>query len=291
MPKLKANFEADWVAHLRKILVSDQGWSEYEISNFDDREVRCCYYDAQRRRISALPRIIRIADDFQCPPDYLNGWTLLQGKILQGADINPHLSINHMSPLFSDGLLNDWNVHHFHLGTTLHPRNQAYTARTGLLLFAFVSSRFFCAINVYNHQSFEDVNVIESIHRNWPEALRHYRIMSGVSAGMFEPDMRRKIRKANGNILTRTADGTAYGPIGGGVMANGVAPRAMWLADYWQIRIRALQVDFEGKIDDLLPVLKRQGYADEAEIEAELRLAQSEFQIFFPKYSVICNII
>lgn len=288
MPKLKANFEADWIAHLRSHLAT-QGWPAIEIASLDDRDVRLRYFDAQRRRIAPRPRTIQVADDFACPPGHKAGWEALQQKVREGGDINPHLSKGHSSLLNADGLLAEWGVHHFHLGTTPDPKNPSYMSRTGPLLYALVSDQSLCAINIYAHQSFEDNGIVESIHRNWPELIGQYRL-KGVTGGIWTPEQRRALRAKNTNVCMTTSDGTVYMPISGGVMSSGVNAEAVLLADYWHGKIQALQGGFEKQLDALMPTLRQQGYAGEDYIEAELRLSDDGVQVFFPKYHVLANV-
>ena len=289
MPRLKANFEADAIACLRSHLVNVQGWSRAEVAALDDRDVRFHYFDAQRRRIVSRPRTIKVADDFLCPPTSESGWNMLQRKVQNGADINPHLSKGHASLLYPDGLLAEWSVHHFHLGVVPDPKDPAYIERTGPLLYAFVTDNAFCAINIYGHESFESSSVLEGIHRNWPDMISRYRVV-GVTGGTWSQAQRRALRSKNANVCVATADGTVYGPIGGGVMASGVNAEAVRIADAWLFEIRNLQTGFEKELNGLLPTLRRQGYAGEDELEAELRISDGGIQVFFPKYHVLANV-
>ena len=216
MPKLNADFVADWVAMLRSYLIDEQRWPAVEIAALPDGDLPGHYFDAQRRRIASVPRTIEIGDSFVCPPDYEAGWTMLQEKVKKGEDINGHLSMGHISLLNHDGLLAEWGVHHFHLGTTFYPKNPAYADRTGPLLYAIVGNEAFYAINVYDHYSFENIDVLESIHRNWPEMISHYRA-KGVTGGAWNKEQRRALRRKNANVSVTTSDGTVYMPISSGV--------------------------------------------------------------------------
>ena len=177
-------------------------------------------------------------------------------------------------------------MHHFHLGIAPDPKKTAYMGRTAQLLYALVTHDTLCAINIYSHQSFEDNSTLESIHRNWPELISRYRV-KGVSGGSWTVDQRRDLRRKNGNVFTTVPDGTVYMPISGGVMASGVNTEAVKLADYWKMRIQGLQSDFETKLDELLPALRKNGYAEEPEIDAQLKFSKDGVQVFFPKYSVL----
>lgn len=287
MPKLNANFVADWISFLREELICSGAWSVTEITALDDRDVRDRYFDACRlhRRIPATPRKLRVAEEFTCPEAHLAGWQSLRHEVQTGTDINPRLSTRHASLSNPDGLLSEFGVHHFHLGTGQAPESPTYVARTQELLFALVTDTDFCAINVYDHRSFGDQSVLDIIHRNWPELISRYRAL-GVTGGYWTADQRRDLRRGNGNVLTTVADGTVYMPITGGVMMSGVNAEAVRLADYWKMRVQELQKAFESKLEELLPTLRERGYAEEPEVYAQLRFTDGSAHVFFPKYGV-----
>jgi hypothetical protein len=292
MPRLKANFEADWISQMRSHLVNIQGWPAAEVASLDNREVRLRYFDAMRRRIAPRPRLLKIADDFLCPPLQLPGWQLLQQRVQKGEDLNPNLSKRHASLLNLDGLLNEWGVHHFHLGVGPDAKEPAYVGRTGPLLYALVTDEVFLAINIYTHASFEDSAIVESIHRNWPDMISRYRLKAatGFSGEALNPLQRRSLRNHSTNVLFSTADGTVYMPLSGGVMASGITAEATFVSDRWHDKIQRLQPEFEKQLHEVLPTLTKQGYAGEDEIEAELRLSDNGVQVFFPKFGVLVNV-
>jgi hypothetical protein len=289
MPTLKANFVADWIAYVRQDLVNTQGWPASEIAALDHREVRLRYFDAQRRRIAIAPRILRLADDFICPPDHEVGWKALQEQVLKGQDLNPHLSTGHASLLNSDGLLAEWGVHHFHLGTVPHPKQPLFVSRTESLVYAIVRDELFCAINVYTHKNFEESSILESIHRNWPELISRYRMKAVTGVALTQAE-RRTIRRKNGNVLTATKDGTVYMPIGGPTSAAGINFEAIKQADACVDRIQVLQDNIEDKLPEFLPLFEQRGFSGEREIEAELKLSDGGVQIFFPKYQMLAAV-
>ena len=287
--RLKADFEADWVVHLRSELVLAQGWSASEVAALDDREIRYRYLDGQRRRIAIRHRAIQIAREFLCPTQHEPGWRTLQAKALKGEDLNPHLSKRHASLFNSDGLLAEWGVHHFHLGRLADASNPAYVERTGPLLYALVNDQTFYAVNVYSHQDFEDTSVLEIIHNNWPDLISRYRVR-GVTAGNWSAAEKRALRKKNGNVFAAVADGTVYMPISGGVMSSGVIAEAVRLADFGHDRIHALQTSFELKLAELLPTLTKHGYSGEDEVEAQLKFGVNGPQVFFPKFGILATL-
>lgn len=290
MPKLIADFVADWIARLRSYLIDEQRWPAVEVAALPDADLPSHYFDAQRRRIASVPRTIEIGDNFVCPPDYEAGWTMLQEKVRKGEDINSHLSTRHTSLLNPDGLLAEWGVHHLHLGTTLYPKKPAYVDRTGPLLYAIVGNEAFYAINVYDHHSFENIDVVESIHRNWPEMISHYRA-KGVTGGTWDKEQRRALRCKNVNIFVTTSDGTVYMPLSGGIVSSGINMGAIYLADFWFLKIRGFQSDFEKQLTSLLPTLTQNRYAGEGTIEAKLKsFSEENAEVFLPKYDVLAKV-
>jgi hypothetical protein len=131
MVKLKANFESDSIAHLRGRL-TQEGWKADEVSRLDDRDVRNYFFESLRRKLAPQARTLKIADDFQCPVREDAGWKALRDKVQKGEDLNPHLSKGHASLFNNDGLLAEWGVHHFHLGTEPDRDNPYYVERTNI---------------------------------------------------------------------------------------------------------------------------------------------------------------
>src|ERR1700760_855441 len=136
MTTLVADFRADLQAMARQHLTADWGTAVAAIS---DEDILIAYFDALRRRPAMRPRKIWIADDFACPPGYRAGWEQLQKKVIGGGDFGPHLSKGHARLGTLDGLLNEWNVHHLHLGTAPSPRDPYLIERSGPVLFARIT--------------------------------------------------------------------------------------------------------------------------------------------------------
>jgi hypothetical protein len=289
MAKLKADFLADWIAYLRARLIQE-GWSAAEVERLSDSAVPPAFFESRRRKLAQRPRLLNIADSFQCPAADLVGWTALQAKVIAGDNLNPHLSKWHARIDNPDGLLAEWQVHHFHLGVGPDPSDPSYVLRTNSLVFALVDDNTFCAINVYPHQThWEVVDIIETIHRNWPDIISRYRVR-GVTPAVLDNTQRRTLRRHNGNVLIGTQDGTVYMPIGGGVAASGAKIECVMAADNWCMKIQGLQASLEKELGQLIATFEQQGYAGEDEIEGQLKITDTGYRVFFPRYSVLANL-
>ncbi len=265
-------------------------WDPDEIGKLDSREVRAYYFQMLDRRISMRPRALKLADDFQCPAAFEQGWVMLQDKVRRGRDLNPALSKLHSSIFNKDGLLAEWGVHHFHLGQKPDAKNARYVERTKALVFAILDDGAFYSINAYPHSGWEYVQVLESVHRNFPETIRRFRVQ-GVTAGDWDQDTRRKLRKDNINLATAVADGTVYMPIGGPTTMAGIKMKAMKDADFWLGIVEQLQTGLAAQLDGLIvPLLKERGYHDGDEVEATLKTAGAgkfQFQAYFPQFDAL----
>jgi hypothetical protein len=255
-----------------------------EASKVEDRNVLPYFFDLSRRMIPIGTRKIEIADDFDCPPAQKNGWINLQDKIRRGDDLGPHLS---WADSFSnnDGLLNEWGVHHFHLGMKPDTHRPYYVERSTPLLFALVDETTVYAINIYRHGAWEDKRIIESLHRNWPDLISRDRLQ-GIQGEVLTTDERRKIRKSGLQAAIATEDGSVYGSIGGPINSIGLKLQSMIDADRWIDEVRRLQSGLEAHLCKVLPVLEQAGYTDEQELRAELHITNYGYQAFFPRYDV-----
>jgi hypothetical protein len=287
MVTLVADFRADLLAMARQHLTADWG---AEVAQISDDDVLIAYFDALRRRPSVRPRKIWIADDFVCPPESLVGWTQLQKKVTDGEDLRPHLSRGHASLSTLDGLLNEWSVHHLHLGIAFSSYNPSLIERSGPVLFTRITPDDFYAINVYQHGAWEQMSVLESLHRNWPDAIKSYRIQ-GIRGEPLSEAQRRNLRNVNMQTATAAADGTVYMAIGGGVASSGNSAEAVRRADMLWSDAEQLQISVQEQFEKFLPALEAGGYAGQADIKATLvAITPEAFQVVFPEYGVLANV-
>jgi hypothetical protein len=90
-------------------------------------------------------------------------------KAKSGLDLNPHLSGTVQKDAgYDDMMLNDWVMHHLHLGTRAHPKNPAMMARTKELLFAMVDNDDIYFVAVGDHTDWTDQQLFETARTHWP---------------------------------------------------------------------------------------------------------------------------
>lgn len=279
--KLIMDFKADWHDTLREIMVKDWGMDTSGLT--EDLPVH--YFNAAQRRLSLRPRLLFVSDTFQCPLEHQDGWNLIQQKVKVGLDLTPHLSKLIEKPEETDPMLNDWGVYHLHLGTEIQ---NGFARRTGPLLFARVTGEHFYAIGVYSHGAWTESEVVETVHRNWPESVARW-VMQGTRGGQLTNEERAALRKKHLNTFFLTKDGTTYGPLGGGMMASGHNVSSVVQMDIEHDRLECLERRLVEITDEVMPELKKAGYTDAAEVIAKLVLTEGYYAALFPEYRLLVN--
>jgi hypothetical protein len=284
--RLIADFKADLLVMARQHLA--EHWAA---GNIPENEVLPKYFDSLRRWPAARPRRVWEADDFTCPREVAAGWALLRERVLKGEDIRPHLAREHSALDYRDGLLNEWNINHLHLGIKPYFKDPSYVARTSQLAFALITDDDFYAINIYRrHGDWESSNIIESVHRNWPEVIRRYRI-NGVPGESLNNQGRKMLRGSNVQTFTTVSDGTVYAPIHGGVACSGVSVEAVMRGVRACADITRLQSAMQEQTEKFAAHLRLRGYPDGKDVRATLvGVSNGRYQILFPEYALQANV-
>ena len=286
MALLAADFKADLLVMARQCL--QERWPS---ENIPDRDILPKYFDSLRRWPAARLRRVWEADDFLCPQEKVKGWELLRKKVLKGEDLRPHLAREHSDLSHLDGLLNEWGVHYLHLGLQPYFKDCSFVDRTKQLLFALITDDDFYAINIYpQHGDWETAEILESLHRNWPQVVARYRIprVPGENLGKQE---RKNLRNANVQAFTAVSDGTVYAPIRGGVASSGVSIDAVMRTARAYADMKRLQIAMQEQIEKFIIQLRPRGYSDGQAIKATLVAVDSVgYHVLFPEFGVRANV-
>ena len=185
-------------------------------------EIPFLYYNFIKRRITPKPREILKANDFSCPIGLLAGLENLANKIIAGDNLTPHLSKRVSKNLESvDYLLNDWNIHHMHLGTNIY---NGFVERTDPVLFCMVTDSIIYFISMKCHGEWSDISLLKTVYSNWPELIEPH-ILSGVVSTIHKPTDEDicKLRKGNVNTIIELASNVVIKSPGGGYATDGTS--------------------------------------------------------------------
>jgi len=198
----------------------------------DDHAAVMLYFKIGRYHIEALPRSIKKPPDFQCPPEHLAGLEGLERAILTGTDLQPYRSKQTQNSEFQDGLLDHWNIHHFHLGNRIE--EDGLIGRTNDLLFCLMEDNCAYFIKIASHDSspWAKKELITIIHKNWPSTLDSSRArgISGLEPKLQDEDLG-KLRKAGLVTILDMEDGTFYIEPGIGRTSGGLHVQDLMRAD------------------------------------------------------------
>jgi hypothetical protein len=214
--EIKMDLYRDWISHLRKVL-EQAGYTP----STNQEDVSMQYFNLIRRLITVVPRKVLIAKEFKSPPELELGLNYVKEKIERGKDLRPHLSRKIVDLDYDDDLLNDWDIHHLHLGTI--QEIDGFVKRTGPVLFVRFDEQNAYLINVMGHGSWTKQEMIRIIHRNWPESIERFRlkVVVGLNKSVTDKDIK-AFRAAHVVSLIEPEPNVIYVPPGMGLTAAGI---------------------------------------------------------------------
>ncbi|MBE9061625.1 hypothetical protein [cf. Phormidesmis sp. LEGE 11477] len=206
------DFRKDWAEILCEQLKRKGHFINPEIEDLDKLCLK--YFNLLKRSIVSKPRVLVTSKEFRFSK-HSSGTKNIFKKAKSGGDLNPYLSKQIKNLDYNDSLLNDWGIHHFHLGKL--KRGFGFADRTGSLLFARVTQDYFYVLNVFDHGSWTKIKLIEIIHKNWPESIDDFKLQGLRATQLSSSEEQISSFRKNGiGYFTQLSDGTIYAPIGGG---------------------------------------------------------------------------
>lgn len=185
------------------------------------------YFNLRKKLITKKPRLIRKSKEFNCPAGYEEKLKSLERDILLGNDLNKYQGKKALLPVFPDGLLNDWNIVHFHIGNKPDKNDPRFSERSDYLLFAWVSETIVYFIQVYRHkEGFAKQELVKIISGNWPELLRGH-IWEGRLTKQITDEEYSKLRKHGVTTLVQVNDHEMCLIPGGGYSSDGSSTEAV----------------------------------------------------------------
>jgi hypothetical protein len=180
------------------------------------------YVNSRFREIPARPREALWSPELRTRPlarPILDGVRRIEAASEKGEQLRPYQSTLLANPLYADALYNEWRIQHFHLDLPDgRPARPGFVRRTRDLLFGIVTENQLLLIDVRDHKSFADKELLEIVHRNWREVLAPWRLDDWSVDPEDVNEDHAATRRSRFTVLTSLSDGTVYAPLGGGVM-------------------------------------------------------------------------
>lgn len=216
---LKMDLMKDYSVLLRQRMVAE-GYPGPAIET--DEETFTRYLNLLNRSIEARRRMTKKAGGFTCPPDLQAGLDALIKLSEEGGNLRPYQSTSMEQDQYDDGMLNDWGLHHFHLGTAPHPTMPGYMGRTGPLLYAVVTREVLYCIAILQHKQWSNQQLLEVMHRDFPEltkaaTFKGSNLKPHALAVTYTDSEVQQLRNNGINVITQRPDGSIMMGPGGGV--------------------------------------------------------------------------
>lgn len=288
----KINFLEDWRLQMLELLTS----AGYKIDVLDDIEkVSYKYWNVKRKELQLIPRKVYEAENFAVPDELKVGYLSLKSKVESGTNINPHLSKFLLDTSQEDLLLNDWGIHHFHLNTAFD--SNGWIERSGPLLFAYVKDDGFYCLKIGGHGDWADIDLLQTIHKSWPELLKPYHVNIAKAENSVGYDLLR-FRKAGLTVFHELEPGVFCMSPGGGYSSCRTSMNALWHSDFHVESISNLEAHFRNNIEYYIGKFEAAGFAINKELVFQLVVNERGFHVWIdslkikihlanPDYSVI----
>lgn len=188
--------------------------------NKNNRDAISIFMNHYHRKIKIKPRELYLSQELEdsIPVEYKNNFDSLSEKVKKGGSIKEHQS-KKINEVYNDSLLNDWFVHHLHLGNELE-KDGLFVKRTDLVLMAMVFDDAFYAIKVYPHKKWANQEIIKIAYNNWPSMFKEKFFDYNCSHPPLTDIEVQEYRNKHINCPVVMDDGSRYW-MGGGYMVNG----------------------------------------------------------------------
>ncbi len=263
MSRIKVDFWNDYVAGMRLELVALGHTPPAE-----DIEAAVHYVNLQRRRVPQRGRTVSVAKGLIVPADQRSAFDALLGKMSNGEDLNPHLSRSVLRKAdYDDPLLNDWGMHHFHLGTRFDA--DGFVKRTDDVVFAIVDWERVYVAGIGRHREWAAHRLIDAVDENWPELLIPLSLQGGTR---LSPDQHELARKSGLWAVTVLRDGRAVMAPGLGSTTSGRSVRVSLRVGRMRYAMGVLQERFMS----LLPNIEAHLHENAPDVTPDFHLMRED---------------
>jgi hypothetical protein len=237
------------------------------------------WFNLRRRRLTARPRTVIVSRELgskKLPQDQIDALNRIEAASKAGEDLWPYLSRSVDELEYNDAMLNDWGVHHMHLGAPARPGE--FVKRTGPLLFVLARPDELYFIDIFAHGSWADEDVVEILHTNWPALIARSRLNSMLTLAGPQPTRkeREQLRKAGATAPFQTRDGTIYLMLGGGYATSGMSIDAVTWGDRLLNMAWHLEDDFKVNAEKAVEMVKTATGTALTELQLHLNIFEEE---------------
>lgn len=198
------------------------------------------YFRVRAKLITPRPRRVHYSAELRAKwgtleARYRQPLARIEERFKAGGDLTEFLSTLASNVDKPDAMLNDFGIHHLHLGEK-RSSNAKRVERSDRLLMVWVGVDDAHLIDIRPHPEQRDIDdngwshqeYLDVIERNWPRLLDPYEV-PGVSGASIPDSGRRALQLKNANVVTRVGN-RAIAPPGGGMTGSGANLRHVVMA-------------------------------------------------------------
>ncbi|PPQ49485.1 hypothetical protein C5G87_06675 [Paenibacillus peoriae] len=284
--ELILDFHADWIKFIKLQLEQLPTLQKEDYIDIPEKKLAYYYFNWLNRAIRPKPRKVHISKELNCPASLRGGMDLIIGKIEKGEELIPHLSRKIKDINYSDQLLNDWGVHHLHIGTLIEKdgfvqRNPRVSQLYNFLLYARFDEENAYLIDVMDHKSFSNQKLVQIMHYNWPETIKHFKVDEAFTLDdPISDEFVKELRNMGGTYFFEAEKGAVYGPIGGGYSVGGTSVRALTDGDYYHNKVMHLEKHVKENMGFFLGAIREKIGRDPKQIHFKLFIENDNFYIY-----------
>lgn len=240
------------------------------------------FFRVLSKMIAPRPRVVHYSAEMQAKlgslgERYRQPLIEIEKRFAAGGDLTEFLSRLTETADVPDAMLNDFGIHHLHLGMKRSPSAKR-VERSDLLLLVCVrpDDAYFVDVRPHPQQSdpddvgWSDQEYLWIIDRNWSHLLDPYEL-PGVNGDTITDIERKALRCKNVNVVIQLGD-RAIAPPGGGTTASGANLTHRIAADRLLDLIRKTQEAIEANWSQLRRDLEQAGI--QVNDDTELRLVR-----------------
>ena len=278
------NFESDLIDIIKSQLNTDDiSYNKHgDASYFAAR-----YYEMRIRKVVPMPRIVHFSNEIHDSLGKLveetnaeqnkkaleAWWTvfLIRDLLVKGENVTQFLSRQVNNSTYSDGILWDFGMHHFHLSKKLE--KSGFVERSDYLLFAIIADSEAYFVDIRPHRDPEGLlwvrqDLLRILNSNWPELIKSY-VLKGKAGDALTDKQKKELRKKNVNHVPQIGD-HAIAPLGGGMMGDGSSASCRIWADKLLFEVERHQLYFDSQPVELRSELETKGIKASGSMEFKL---------------------
>ena len=261
-------------------------------ADMDVDQLAARYLEMLTRRVVPVPRRVHFSDKLndtlgklaqetsvEQREKALEAWRTvfcIRHLLVEGQNVTRFLSRFVDELTFSDGLLWDFGMHHFHLSRKPDKSDPRFVERSDYLLYAIITQESAYVVDIGLHKEslrWVRQDLLRIVHLNWPELIKPY-VLRGQTGDVLTDKEKMNLRKKNVNHVTELG-GKAVSPIGGGMASDGSSSACRIWADRLLHEIDQHQRYFDEHQGEVRSQLENSGTRIDGELDFRLVLLDS----------------